>query len=45
MKTKDYLKILREEIHSTVFATVDELMQIQWNVSHLVKSLNSLLFS
>lgn len=24
MKVKDYLKILKEEIHSTVFATVDE---------------------
>lgn len=24
METKDYLKILKEEIHSTVFATVDE---------------------
>jgi len=24
MKTKEYLKILKEEIHSTVFATVDE---------------------
>lgn len=25
MKTKEYLQILKEEIHSTVFATVDEL--------------------
>lgn len=24
METKDYLKILKEEIHSTVFSTVDE---------------------
>lgn len=24
METKEYLKILKEEIHSTVFATVDK---------------------